>query len=105
MIGGFIIVNNPVRVVVRGIGPSLAGVPDVLADPTLELRNGSGTLVLANDNWRQTQEAELIGTSLQPTNDLEAALVITLQPGAYTAQLRGNNSTVGVGLVEVYALP
>lgn len=105
MIGGFIIVNNPVRVVVRGIGPSLTGVPNALADPTLELRNGNGTLVLANDNWRQTQEAELIATTLQPTNDLESALVITLQPGGYTAQLRGNNNTTGVGLVEVYALP
>jgi hypothetical protein len=105
MIGGFIIVNNPVRVVVRGIGPSLTGVANVLADPTLELHNGNGTLVLANDNWRQTQEAELTATTLQPTNDLEAALVITLQPGSYTAQLRGNNSTTGIGLVEVYALP
>jgi len=105
MIGGFIIVNNPVRVVVRGIGPSLTGVANVLADPTLELRNANGGLVLGNDNWRQTQEAELIATTLQPTNDLEAALVITLQPGSYTAQLRGNNSTTGIGLVEVYALP
>ena len=77
MIGGFIIVNNPVRVVVRGIGPSLAafGVPDPLADPTLELRGADGTLILANDNWRDTQQAEIMATGLQPSNDLESALV------------------------------
>lgn len=107
MIGGFILVNNPVRVVVRGIGPSLtaAGVPNPLADPTIELRDGAGTLILANDNWRATQEAEITALGLQPSNDLESALVITLQPGNYTALLRGTNNGTGVGLVEVYALP
>lgn len=107
MIGGFILVNNPVRIVVRGIGPSLtaAGVPNPLADPTIELRDGAGTLILANDNWRATQEAEITALGLQPSNDLESALVITLQPGNYTALLRGTNNGTGVGLVEVYALP
>jgi hypothetical protein len=107
MIGGFIIVNNPVRVVVRGIGPSLTafGVPNPLADPTLELRGANGTLILANDNWRDTQEADIMATGLQPTNDLESAIVTTLQPGGYTGLLRGNNNGTGVGLVEVYALP
>jgi hypothetical protein len=106
MIGGFIIVNNPVRVVVRGIGPSLAafGIPNVLANPTLELRS-STALILANDDWRATQETEIIATGLQPGNDLEAALVITLQPGTYTALLRGANNGTGVGLLEIYALP
>ncbi len=107
MIGGFILVNNPVRVVIRGIGPSLTalGVPNALADPTLELRDVNGMLILANDNWRDTQEAEIIATTLQPTNDLESAMVMTLQPGNYTAQLRGSNDGIGNGLVEVYALP
>ena len=107
MIGGFIIVNGPLRVVVRGIGPSLIpfGIPNALADPTLELRDGNGALVLANDNWRQTQEAELTATGLQPSNDLESALVMTLQPGGYTALLRGTNNGVGVGVLEVFALP
>jgi hypothetical protein len=104
MIAGFIVVTNPVRVVVRGIGPSLPGVPNALADPTIELRGTGGTLILANNNWRDTQEAEIIATGLQPTNDLESALVTTLQPGAYTALLQGNNSGTGVGLIEVYAL-
>ena len=107
MIGGFILVNNPLRVVIRGIGPSLTaqGVPNALANPTLELHDGNGLLILANDNWRDTQAAEIIATTLQPTNDLESAMVITLQPGNYTAQLRGSNSGTGNGLVEVYALP
>jgi hypothetical protein len=105
MIGGFIIVTNPVRVVVRGIGPSLAGVPNALADPTLELRGSNGALILANDNWRDTQAAELMATGLQPTNDLESAIVMTLQPGNYTGLVRGKNDGIGVGLVEVYALP
>ena len=107
MIGGFIVVNNPLRVVVRGIGPSLtaAGVPNALADPTLELRSGNGALILANNNWRDTQATEIMATMLQPTNDLESALVMTLQPGNYTAQLRGNNNGTGNGLVEIFALP
>jgi hypothetical protein len=107
MIGGFIIVTNPVRVVVRGIGPSLTavGVPNALADPTLELRGGNGALILANDNWRDTQAAEIMATGLQPTNDLESAIVMTLQPGNYTGLVRGKNDGTGVGLVEVYALP
>ena len=106
MIGGIIIVNNPVRIVLRGIGPSLTalGVPNALADPTLELRGVNGTLILANDNWRATQEAEIIATGVQPTDNLESALVTTLQPGTYTGLLRGTNNSTGVGLVEAYAL-
>ncbi len=100
MIGGFILVNNPVRVVIRGIGPSLTalGVPNALADPTLELRDRDGMLILANDNWRDTQADEIIATTLQPTNDLESAIVMTLQPGNYTVQLRGSNDGIGNGL-------
>ena len=61
-------------------------------------------MILANDNWRATQEAEIMATGLQPTNDLESALVMTLQPGSYTALLQGNGGATGVGLVEIYAL-
>jgi hypothetical protein len=105
LIGGFFIVNNPVKVVVRGIGPSLSpGIPNALADPTLELRDSNG-LVLANNNWKDTQQAEIAATNLQPSNDLESAVVMTLQPGGYTALLRGANNGTGVGVVEVYALP
>ncbi len=112
MIAGFIILNNPVKVVVRGIGPSLTplGVNGALADPTLELRGANGALIVANDNWKtrpdgSSQQTEIEATGLQPQNDLESAIVSTLQPGNYTAQLRGKGDTTGIGVVELYALP
>jgi hypothetical protein len=91
-------------VIVRGIGPSLGtfGVPGLLADPTLELFAGS-TLLASNDNWR-TNEAEVQATGLPPANDQESAIVRTLDPGAYTAILRGKDGGTGVGLVEVFDL-
>jgi hypothetical protein len=93
-------------VVVRGIGPSLAsaGVPNPLADPTLELRNSSGALLMSNNNWQENsaQAAELIAAGLAPTNQLESALAVTLPPGPYTALLSGANNGTGIGLVEVY---
>jgi plastocyanin len=104
LIGGFIIVGqNPMRVMVRAIGPSLS-VQGPLSDPTLELRNGDGGLIAFNDNWRSDQEAEIIATTIQPSNDLESALVRILEPGNYTAVVHGVNNVTGVGLVEVYAL-
>ena len=107
MIAGFIIVNNPLKIVVRGIGPSLAnfGVQNFLANPNIELHDANGAIILANDDWKTNQQAEITATGLQPSNNFESALVITLQPGNYTAQLRGNSNGVGVGVVEVYALP
>jgi hypothetical protein len=92
-IGGFIITGNtPKRVLLRAIGPSLAqfGVPNVLADPVMELHGPAGFTTIINDNWRDTQEAEIIATGLAPTNNLESAIVVTLNPGAYTAIVRGN---------------
>jgi hypothetical protein len=103
LIGGFIITGTePKKVIVRGIGPSLAGfgLADVLADPTLELHNGAATLA-RNDDWREHQ-VEVLATGIPPTNDLESAIVATLSPGAYTAILAGKNGGTGVGLVEVY---
>ena len=93
---------------IRAIGPSLAdsGVPNALADPVLEL-NGPGSFVtITNDNWRDdpVQEALIKATGIPPTNDLESAIEARLVPGAYTAIVRGNGSTSGVGLVEVYDL-
>ena len=77
-------------------------------NPTLELRDGNGTLVRANDNWRTgSQEAEIIATTIPPTDDAESAIVETLQgnSAAYTAIVRGVNDTTGIAVVEVYALP
>ena len=105
-IGGFIVTgSDPKEVIIRGLGPSLAsvGVQGALPDPVLELHLADGTTMTTNDNWRDTQEAAIKATGLAPSNDLEAALVTTLDPGAYTAILSGKDGT-GVGLVEVYAL-
>jgi hypothetical protein len=103
LIGGFIITGTePARVIIRAIGPSLA-MPDTLANPTLELRDESGILIASNDNWRSTQEAEIIA-AIPPVNDQESAIVKTLNPGAYTAIVGDANNATGVGLVEVYDL-
>lgn len=106
-IGGFIINGTGAkRVIIRGIGPSLTnfGVAGALPDPMLELHDSGGATIMTNDNWRDTQEAEIEATGLAPANDLESAIVLDLDPGAYTAILSGTNSTTGVGLVEIYDL-
>jgi N-acetylneuraminic acid mutarotase len=110
VIGGFILGNGtmPANVIVRGIGPSLTGfgVPDVLANPQLELRNSSGTLIRSNDNWMDdpAQKALIMAAGLGPTNMLESAMYETLAPGQYTTLLSGVNNGTGVGLVEAYDL-
>lgn len=99
--------NAPKHVVLRAIGPSLtsSGIIDVLADPVLELHGPAGFVTIVNNNWRDgSQEAEIIATGVPPTDDLESALVATLDPGAYTAIVMGSESTSGVGLVEIYDL-
>jgi Kelch motif protein/galactose oxidase-like protein len=116
MIGGFIVgggtPTGTAQVVVRAVGPSLtaSGIAGALADPSLELYDGSGTIIASNDNWKTrpdgtSQQAEIEATTLAPTNDSESALVRTLAPGNYTVIVRGNNGTTGVGLFEAYHLP
>ncbi len=103
LIGGFIVTGSePAGILVRATGPSLAGVLNgVLADPVLELHDSNGN-VFTNDNWRETQETEIIATTVQPANDKEPAIVATLVPGNYTAIVRGKDGGTGIGLVEVY---
>jgi hypothetical protein len=103
-IAGFIITGTDSKqVVVRGLGPTLTqfGVSGVLADPTLDLHNSTSSIT-TNDNWKDTQQTAIQATGLAPPNDLESAILITLQPGNYTAILAGKNNTTGVGLVEMY---
>jgi len=113
MIAGFIIgsATSTTKVIIRARGPSLSafGVTDPLADPTLELHDGSGTIIATNDNWKVndsggSQQAEVEATNLQPSNDLESALVRTLTPGNYTAIVSGKNSGSGIAIVEVFNL-
>jgi uncharacterized protein GlcG (DUF336 family) len=108
MIGGFIIFGNGgnTRVLVRSVGPSLAssGIPNAMADPTLELRDVNGTLIVENDNWKDGPQTEIEETTLAPVDDLESAIVTTLPSGPYTAVIRERTGQSGVGLVEVYNL-
>lgn len=108
LIGGFIVRpggGTETSVIVRAIGPSLGStLENALADPTLELHDSSGALVAANDNWKEAQQAEINATGLAPSDDAESAIVALLPPGAYTAVVRGKDDTIGVALVELYAL-
>ena len=110
MIGGFMLGGNAnnTRIAIRGMGPSLtsSGLSNVLTDPTLELRNGNGTLLTSNDNWQDdpASAAELTANGLAPTNNLESGIFTTLPPGSFTAILAGNAPGTGIGLVEIYNL-
>jgi hypothetical protein len=94
--------------VVRAIGPSLTafGIGNALPDTTLQLRNQNGAIVRENDNWQSdpAQKQELESTGLQPSHPLEAALVATIPPGQYTAQVRGKGQASGIGVVQLYFL-
>jgi len=108
LIGGFIVGGNSGRkILMRALGPSLANFGLIpLADPTLELHDATGAIIASNDNWMDTQEADILDTGLAPTNALESAILMVLPPGAYTATVQGNNlgpgATSGTALVEVY---
>jgi len=116
MIGGFIVQGSGAkRVIIRAIGPELAqfGIPDALANPRLELHNRTGALIASNDNWQSTilggiitsnQVIDIQNSGHAPTEASESAIIADLQPGNYTAIVRGVNNTVGVALVEVYDL-
>ena len=109
LIGGFIIAGpTKKRVIVRGLGPSLKSngspVPGTMADPVIALHRGDGSLAAANNDWKDTQFPEIQGTGLAPADDREAAVVASLDPGAYTVVLSGRDNATGIGLVEVYDL-
>jgi hypothetical protein len=106
-IAGFIVTgSDPKRVIIRAMGPSLrgAGISNALQDPTLELHSSSGSLIASNDNWKDTQQAEIQASGLAPADDRESAIVRTLSPGAYTAILRGKSGASGIALIEGYDL-
>jgi N-acetylneuraminic acid mutarotase len=116
MIGGFIVQGTSAkRVIIRAIGPELSqfGVPDPLANPRLELHNAAGALIGSNDDWQHTilggvitrsQVADIQNSGRAPGDPSESAIIANLQPGNYTAIVRGVNNTTGVALVEVYDL-
>ncbi|HSV62728.1 MAG TPA: alkaline phosphatase family protein [Chthoniobacterales bacterium] len=109
MIGGVILGGSDyARVIFRGLGPSIAvggvPVPGTLADPTLELHDGNGAPLAFDDNWKDSQQAEIQQSGLAPSDDREAAIIGSYPPGQYTAILRGKNDTTGIALVEAYKL-
>jgi hypothetical protein len=105
LFAGMIVVGQASqKVIVRALGPS-TGVPGAMADPTLELRDGNGALLEANDNWMDSPNKQaIIDSTIPPSDPLESAIVRTIAPGNYTAILRGVNNTTGIAVVEVYAL-
>ena len=110
MIGGFIITGSePKQVLIRALGPSLSvnnqPVAGRLADPTLEIyAQGNSSPIASNDNWKNSRLEDISTTGLAPSSDLESAVLLTLNPGPYTAIIRGKNNGVGIGLLEVYEL-
>jgi cytochrome c peroxidase len=109
LIGGFILSgNNNTRVAVRGLGPSLSqfGLTNLLADPTLELHDGNGAILIANDNWADDSAAAdlLRANGLALADPRESAVLISLPAGQFTAILAGKNGGIGIGTIEVYNL-
>jgi hypothetical protein len=101
--GTIVLGTGPTKVLFRALGPSLP-VSGNLGDPTLELHNGQGATVATNDNWQDSQEAEIEATTIPPPHPLDAAILYDLLPGAYTAVVRGKNNSTGVALIEAYQL-
>src|SRR4029077_16155366 len=116
MIGGVIVQGTqPRRVIVRAIGPELTqyGVPNPLADPTLEMHDSTGALIASNNDWQHTiiggiitsdQVRDIQNSGHAPGDPRESAIIANLPPGNYTGIVRGVNNTTGVALVEVYDL-
>jgi hypothetical protein len=110
IIGGFILGEpneGPRRLVVRALGPSLAtfGIANVLQDPVLELRDQHGAVILANDDWQQSQQPEITASGLAPSDTRESAIAATLPMGRYFAIVQGKQGATGVAIVEIYSLP
>ncbi|PYI92244.1 MAG: hypothetical protein DME97_10950 [Verrucomicrobia bacterium] len=104
--GTIILGQTPQKVIIRAIGPSLS-VAGKLADPTLQLIDGNGTVLEENNNWVDSPNKQaIIDSTIPPSNDLESAIVRTLPANGaqYTAIVRGVNDSTGIAVVELYAL-
>ena len=109
MIGGFTVggTGNGTNIVVRALGPSLSafGLTNLLADPTIELHNANGTIMISNDDWQSDpiSAAQLMANHLAPTDPKEAAIFTAIaQPGQFTAIVAGKNGNVGIAIIEIY---
>lgn len=112
LFAGFVVTGGPRRVLIRGVGPSLRafGVDGTLGNPILRLFSGS-TRIAENDDYVSSPDRAAIEAAARSVNAFalshpsDAALVYTLSPGVYSAQVSGADGGTGVGLVEVYELP
>jgi hypothetical protein len=107
LLGGVTVAGRASQTVLfRAIGPDLIsqGIPFALRNPTLEVYDSNGTLVASNDNWKSNQQAQIEATGLAPGDDRDAAILLNLQPGFYTALVRGAGGTIGIAQAEAYAL-
>ena len=115
LIAGFVVSGNTSKkLLIRGVGPTLStfGVNGVLADPLLRIVRSDNVVVRENDNWEVGNDAMLIGDAATKVaafkltaGSKDAAILINLPPGTYTAQVSGNNNTSGIALIEVYEVP
>ena len=107
LIAGTIITGDePKKVIIRAIGPSLAKaeIANALADTVLELYGSDGSLIASNDDWKESQQSEIEESGVPPEDERESAIVITLDPGSYTAVVRGRENTTGIAVAEIYDL-
>jgi sugar lactone lactonase YvrE len=109
LIGGFIVGGSALAnnaVVVRAIGPSLSrgGVSNPLSDPVLELHDSSGAIIASNNDWQDTQKAQITASGLAPTDPRESAIFATLPAGNYTGVVLSGDHTAGIALVEIYSV-
>ncbi len=109
LIGGFIVGGNALAnnaVIVRALGPSLAGsgVANALPNPVLELHDGSGALIASNNDWEESQKAQITATGLAPSDAVESAVFAALPAGNYTAVVRSATDATGNALVEIYSI-
>jgi hypothetical protein len=110
MIAGLIVQGSgPQKVVITATGPSLApfGITNPLANPTLTLvRQSDHAVIATNDDWQtNANAADITATGFAPTNPRESALLVTLDPGAYTAIVSGVGGGTGVSVVGVFTTP
>ncbi len=106
LIGGFVVVGDaPLRVLIRGIGASMAdqGVANPLADPVITIWRGD-EMILTNDDWMETQAIEITDTGFAPTDDKESGLISDFEPGLYTVHLSGKDGQTGVGLFDAFVV-
>jgi hypothetical protein len=111
LIAGFVVGGgSPVKVLLRGVGPTLTGfnVAGAISQPEIDLFNSAGVVIQTNKGWANdptvTAADTQAGAFSLASGSADAAMVATLSPGSYTLQMTGQNGTTGLGLVEVYLL-